>query len=432
MYKAIFHYHPVGQGCFYTGQIMAERHSLFNFVYDCGTNSEQDYLNEAIDSWPVKKMRHGRIHVCMISHFHHDHVSGIPRLLKGTRCDRLVIPYYEMIERLVIYLRSGSSDEDYRRMMEDPYTYFSGEEFDIGEIIVVGGGPENRVVESGRPIAPGPGSQSADREQLNFGKQETYTDDWQDEDINLDFYQQIKTHNPDADLGKVSVKTIPYQMRTPLYKFVFYVRTMEGGSDTDARLKIEQLKKQINAYYYGQLKDPKSTVKEFKDLFGAVHIKEITRIYGSVFGGTGKLNGTSLAVFHQSTLSPEGYIPFQFMLNRFPRLRLQRNEHGSLMTGDLDLETKEKLELFQDYYQHYLQDVGYFQVMHHGSDRNWPFGVPASKLHTFPAYVINHGAGRAHHPGKEVGKLLHRHRPHHVFLNNEFTPLTYGYYFRLR
>jgi hypothetical protein len=207
---------------------------------------------------------------------------------------------------------------------------------------------------------------------------------------------------------------------------------MEGGRDADAKLKIEQLKKQINAYYYGELKDPKSKVTEFKDLFGAVHIKEITRIYGSVFGGANKLNGTSLAVFHRSVLSPEGYLPYHILMNRVYRPCLQRHEHGSMMTGDLDLETKEKLELFQAYYQHYLSDVGYFQVMHHGSDRNWPFGVPASKLHTFPAYVINHGAGRAHHPGKEVGKLLRRHCPHHVFLNNEFTPLSYGYYFGLR
>lgn len=432
MYRTIYQYHPVGQGCFYTGNIYIGAYRAFTFVYDCGTNSDQDYLLEAIDNSPIKRRKNSKIDVCAISHFHADHTSGIPHLLQNTRCDRLVIPYYEPIERLIIYLESGNTDDDYRRMLEDPYTYFSGDGFDIGEIIVVGGGAEAQILEPGRPVAPGPDSEANFRATSDFPKNRGYADDWQDEQDNQLLFLELNRHDPKADLNKVSVKSIPYQMRTPLYKFIFYCRTMEGGSNTDARLKIELLKKQIDAYYHSKLHDLKARVSEFKDLFNKVHLKEITRIYGSVFGGAAKLNGTSLAVYHQTTLSPEGYNATQTHDVRFPVRGFTRKELGSLMTGDLDLETKEKLELFQDYYQYYLPDTGCFQVMHHGSDRNWPFGVPASKLHTFPAYVVNHGAGRAHHPGKEVGKLLRRHRPHHVYLNNEFTPVVYGYYFRLR
>lgn len=430
MYKTLLQYHPVGQGCFYTGQIYAGQHRLFNFVYDCGTNSDQDYITGAINNSPVKKRVGSKINVCIISHFHHDHTSGIPQLLRGTPCDRLVIPYYEPIERLIIYLESNNTDEDYRRMMEDPYRYFSGDEFEIGEIIVVGGGPDNQTLVPGRPVAPRPENDNNFKEERSFGKNREYEDDWQDDETNHYYYQQLADREPGTNLQKISLKIIPYQMRTPLYKFIFYCRTMEGGSDADAKLKIEQLKILINTYFEEQR--IKSRVTEFKDLFDKLHLKEISRIYGSVFGGAGKLNGTSLAVYHQSTLSPEEYTPLQTMAIRFPWPGWHRMELGSLLTGDLDLETKEKLELFQDYFQHYLARTGYFQVMHHGSDRNWPFGIPSSNLHTFPAYIINHGAGRAHHPGKEVGKLLRRHRPRHVFLNNEFTPVIYGYYFHLR
>lgn len=431
MYHTINQYHPIGQGCFYTGQFFIEGARVFNFVYDCGTNSEHEYLLDAINSSPIKKRKSSKIDVCMISHFHHDHTSGIPHLLKGTRCDRLVIPYYNPIERLIIYLDSGVTDDDYRRMMEDPYTYFSGGNFDIGEIIVVGGGPQNQTVESRRPVAPAPDGDNFRSEELNFGKaRDYYADDWQDEDLNLAFFEQINDYDPAGDFSKVSVKTIPYQMRTPLYKFIFYCRTMENGTDADARLRILELKKHINNYYSDQLK--KSKLSEFKDLFNAIHIKEVARIYGGVFGGTNKLNGTSLAVYHQTTLSAEGYLAFQYLPTRFKPTVKKRQELGSMMTGDLDLESKEKLELFQEYYKHYLPEIGYFQAMHHGSDRNWPFGIPSSRLHTFPAYIVNHGAGRSHHPGKEVGKLLRRKCPLNVYLNNEFTPVTYGYAFSLR
>ena len=112
----------------------------------------------------------------------------------------------------------------------------------------------------------------------------------------------------------------------------------------------------------------------------------------------------------------------RFLINR---------KHATLMTGDLELNTREKLNLFQDYYDAHLDEVAYFQVMHHGSDKNWPFGIPESRLHTFPDYVINHGAGRKHHPGPEVTKLLRSVNPHNTMLNNELTTLRYAIFYGL-
>jgi glyoxylase-like metal-dependent hydrolase (beta-lactamase superfamily II) len=113
MYRGEFKFHPIGQGCFYTGEIHNDKNWLFNFVYDCGTNSEQSYIRDTVASLLVKAEDH-EINVCTISNFHSDHISGIPQLLRGTRCDRLIIPYYDPFQRLLVYLESGLVDGDYR------------------------------------------------------------------------------------------------------------------------------------------------------------------------------------------------------------------------------------------------------------------------------------------------------------------------------
>src|ERR1700760_2514664 len=91
-------FHPVGQGCFYSGRIVLDGERQFNFVYDCGTNSDQEFVQSEITNHPIKK-NNEVLDLCVISHFHYDHVSGISELLKNTECRRLVIPYYDKIER---------------------------------------------------------------------------------------------------------------------------------------------------------------------------------------------------------------------------------------------------------------------------------------------------------------------------------------------
>lgn len=42
-----FEFHPVGQGLFYTGSLM---HGTYQFVFDCGTENKQNYVNDCIDN----------------------------------------------------------------------------------------------------------------------------------------------------------------------------------------------------------------------------------------------------------------------------------------------------------------------------------------------------------------------------------------------
>ena len=89
MYRAIFKYHPVGQECLNYGQLFGEKIPLFNFVYNCGTNSNQDYVKKAIKECRIK-IGIAKLNICIICHFHHGHTSGIPQFLTSINFERLL------------------------------------------------------------------------------------------------------------------------------------------------------------------------------------------------------------------------------------------------------------------------------------------------------------------------------------------------------
>lgn len=93
--QSYFEFQPVGQGLFYTGSIKSQ----FNFVYDCG--SEEKINQKVIDQCfpnPLlrtdKNAQKTKINILFISHFHDDHISGIPYLLTKYSVDRIILPYY--------------------------------------------------------------------------------------------------------------------------------------------------------------------------------------------------------------------------------------------------------------------------------------------------------------------------------------------------
>ena len=106
-------FHPVGQGLFATGSL--RRHSttrpVFRWVYDCGTTSEQRYVRRAITrldaewNWPEGRTR--RIDMFVLSHFDHDHLSGLAFLLSKFSIGALVLPYVPLWHRLVLAFDEG-------------------------------------------------------------------------------------------------------------------------------------------------------------------------------------------------------------------------------------------------------------------------------------------------------------------------------------
>lgn len=85
-----FEFHSVGQGLFYTGSLM---HGTYQFVYDCGTESESSYVENCIDKYVATLPYKCSIDFVVISHLHRDHFSGLYYLLEKAPVNKIYLPY---------------------------------------------------------------------------------------------------------------------------------------------------------------------------------------------------------------------------------------------------------------------------------------------------------------------------------------------------
>lgn len=87
---ADFRFHPVGHGLFYSGEISSSglKGNPFTFVYDCGGTGIEERVREF---W---NPHHGRrLDLLVVSHFHWDHIRGVPKLIKTAKPRAIVLPY---------------------------------------------------------------------------------------------------------------------------------------------------------------------------------------------------------------------------------------------------------------------------------------------------------------------------------------------------
>ena len=82
-------FHPVGFGAFYTEQHTQNGKNAI-IVYDCGSRTKGVDLESYIKGL---KFSPKVIDILFISHFHADHINGIPFLKKYFTIKKVVIPY---------------------------------------------------------------------------------------------------------------------------------------------------------------------------------------------------------------------------------------------------------------------------------------------------------------------------------------------------
>jgi glyoxylase-like metal-dependent hydrolase (beta-lactamase superfamily II) len=113
-----------GQGLFYNGILVDNSGKSFSFVYDCGTSSLPSVLNKSIDEF--KNLVGKRIDILFVSHFHQDHVSHIPTLIKAIKLGKVVIPYVSIEARLLLaaQIESIVGDSEFKELFVDPAGYF--------------------------------------------------------------------------------------------------------------------------------------------------------------------------------------------------------------------------------------------------------------------------------------------------------------------
>lgn len=99
-----YHFYPVGQGLFSSGAIrrVEEGEQHFLWVYDCGSSSPQALVENAIAKLEDSAGSRRRIDLLTLSHFDHDHISGVCRLIGQFQIGTLMLPYMPLAQRLLI------------------------------------------------------------------------------------------------------------------------------------------------------------------------------------------------------------------------------------------------------------------------------------------------------------------------------------------
>lgn len=97
-------FHPVGQGAFYTETFLEYRYTVGMVVYDCGVSGNAVPLNNCLDNQFTK---YGAdIDLLFVSHFHADHISHIPYLLRDCHVKAIVLPVITLPIAVDAYLNN--------------------------------------------------------------------------------------------------------------------------------------------------------------------------------------------------------------------------------------------------------------------------------------------------------------------------------------
>ena len=114
-----FKFRSVGQGLFYTGTINIDGKN-FNFVYDCGTVTDQKLLYKQIDNFINEITTSDEkpvIDFVVISHLHLDHYSGLYYLSNKATIKKIYIPFIdkEIVDFSLVYdfyIRDNDIDDN--------------------------------------------------------------------------------------------------------------------------------------------------------------------------------------------------------------------------------------------------------------------------------------------------------------------------------
>lgn len=128
--------HAVGHGGFHTGSVSAfDLHEIgtelteraaanFNYVYDCGSEQSVAFNNEMA---AYRLASAGRTDILFVSHLHADHINGIDRLQAMAPATTVVVPYLDLIERLIFVLadfHAGTCSSSALEYFRDPIDWW--------------------------------------------------------------------------------------------------------------------------------------------------------------------------------------------------------------------------------------------------------------------------------------------------------------------
>ena len=374
--RIAYNFHPVGQGLFSSGALLGDfPHQRFHWIYDCGTDSGNQILTEAIDRLVISLSRRGPkplINLLAISHFDRDHINGLTALLPKFAVEALLLPYMPLWQRLTAAAAEGiGAEEPLFAFFINPVAYVAGiDGGEVGRIILVPPSGDGESPPDGGEGAPplGPDDSSW---QLQADVAKPSDDDQQIDD-------RAFRGQAGASLPEIQFMKLGSTLRvTGAWEFVPY-------NDATIAFKANDLFRTLIATLQQDLINSPSPAGR------AEALKEIKDTYTSTFGsGARPRNEISLFLYGgplRTWQAPEPVwcspYPVSQSYPDWPWFEM-RNRSGIkkvtiLYTGDGYLDKAFRAQRLADYLRpSRVRRIGTLQVMHHGSKENWYPGVAA-------------------------------------------------------
>jgi hypothetical protein len=425
-YRFSYDFLPVGQGLFTTGSIrkQAEIAPRFLWVYDCGTSSSPKLIAHGIDVLDRWTATRKRIDLLTLSHFDHDHISGVCQLVERFKIGTLMLPYMPLFHRLVVAFeeRSGGADDPETDFYLNPVAYLRAQGGPgIERILFVfpSGGEGPPFLEEG----PGPQEPGSDGEpELDFrsgnpepsGEIEALREAAKEDgrETRVDFL------HPGSPIKVRSCRWefVPYNDDTTTPITDDFIKEVEnektgllGNANTDDR--TNSLKRLKNAYdrHFGSDSESRNEISLFL-YSGPIYQSRGKQFLGMIYGR-----------------NLRGYQPMEQEEDPGCFIDCHDDSRCSIIyTGDGYLDTPERLKRLTDYLRRErIERTGLLQVMHHGAEGNWHRGVGAAINSLFSVFSSDPGRVRLGHPHAPVLRDFWGHGP--VQVNKTFGFQAFGY-----
>jgi beta-lactamase superfamily II metal-dependent hydrolase len=404
-----FKFHPIGQGLFYSSEIEFNG-NRFNFVYDCGAETSKDRLRKEIDFF-VKNLPNEKskfLDLLVISHFHDDHINGLPDLLKKVYVDTVILPYLSPVERLLYLAMNRKPLQEYHEFVLDPIGFLLTK--NVGKVIVIGRGTEGDKYDDFNP----PNEPLGEQYETNFDISKLGSQ--QGDEIVKGFLKADGYGEYIADGRLIPKSHEGYALALGIYLFRFF------------NVK-ENLKKEIKCFeecilYEFQKSSVICLLNNYKDLLiediKTLNKSKLRQCYEKVFGKQ-KLNLTSLILYNQ-LLSPFYlYLEINSMrcCNLSPICCYWYNKHpfGNFLTGDAELKKEKIFDEFKKHYEKVLENSFFFLLPHHGSKNNWNRNL-LGEIPNNIFYIASAGIKNRHrHPSFTVFKEIQRYARIPIWVN---------------
>lgn len=381
-----YHFFPVGQGLFTAGVIGRDlgEPPKYLWVYDCGTSSSGGGVANGIATLKSLARQRERIDLLVLSHFDHDHISGVCRLIEEFEIGTLMLPYMSLDRRLIVSFeeRAGTSGPS------DPDAYLNPVSFFLG---IDGPGIEQILL-------VGPSGQEGPPLPEERGEQPFWP-----EEGNPELRFEPEKPEDDEDVTALLAHSIPQGSQTRVY----YLRrgttlTLQAlweflPYNDDREDPISPMfTHKVNRVRHLLLHGPSGTQRKNA-------LKRLKAVYDKEFGDDSEnRNSISLHLYsgpiyptwrdafitnhtdHSNRWSVYSHLTcYDFRTPPPGQLTYGSRRSSILYTGDGYLDTLERLHSLIDFMNpRRIASVGVFQVMHHGSEHNWHPGVAAA-IHPF-------------------------------------------------